>query len=112
MTAVPAIRRRRAITGMSAVFVPYTADGAIDWPNLEAHIVRTRDAGLNPAVNMDTGYVQLLGPHDRQRVLDVTRHVTDEHFVAGAYAAGGCSSDAPGRNGRRHPRSMTLLVRS
>jgi dihydrodipicolinate synthase/N-acetylneuraminate lyase len=84
---MPSIRPGRRITGMSAVLVPHTADGAIDWPNVEAHIVRTRAAGLTPAVNMDTGYVQLLDPADRERVLDVTRQVTDEHFVAGAYVA-------------------------
>ena len=58
----PPIRPGRTITGMSAVLVPYTADGAIDWATVEAHIARTRDAGLTPAVNMDTGYVQLLDP--------------------------------------------------
>ncbi|MGZ4675280.1 MAG: dihydrodipicolinate synthase family protein [Acidimicrobiia bacterium] len=87
MSAVPTIRPGRAITGMSAVLVPYTVHGFVDWANLEAHIVRTRDAGLTPAVNMDTGYVQLLPARDRTRVLDLTRHATDESFVAGAYVA-------------------------
>ena len=68
--------RAGAITGMSAVLVPYTADGAIDWANVEAHVARTRDAGLTPAVNMDTGYVQLLAPDDRERVLDLDRSVS------------------------------------
>ena len=45
---------------MSAVLLPYTADGEIDWAAVEAHIARTAEAGLTPAVNMDTGYVQLL----------------------------------------------------
>ncbi len=85
------IRPRRTITGMSAILVPFTEHLSVDWAHLEAHVVRTRDAGLTPAVNMDTGYVQLLGPPDRQRVLDVTRHVTDGRFVAGAYVA-----DEPG----------------
>jgi dihydrodipicolinate synthase/N-acetylneuraminate lyase len=79
------LRPDRRITGMSAVLVPYTADGAIDWTNVEAHIARTRDAGLTPAVNMDTGYVQLLAPEDRERVLDLTQRLTDGAFVAGAY---------------------------
>ncbi len=76
---------------MSAVLVPYTADGAIDWPAVEAHIARTRAAGLVPAVNMDTGYVQLLADGDKQRVLDVASEVTGGEFVAGAYVA-----DRPG----------------
>ena len=87
MSAVPSIRPGRAITGMSAVLVPYTADGAIDWANVEAHVARTRGAGLTPAVNMDTGYVQLLSPDERERVLDLTEQVTAGDFVAGAYVA-------------------------
>ncbi len=54
------IRPGRTITGMSAVLLPFTADGEIDWDATEAHIDRTVEAGLTPAVNMDTGYVQLL----------------------------------------------------
>jgi dihydrodipicolinate synthase/N-acetylneuraminate lyase len=85
------LRPGRTITGMSAVLLPYTADGAIDWENVEAHVVRTRDAGLTPALNMDTGYVQLLAPEDRERVLDVAQRATGGDFVAGAYVA-----DEPG----------------
>ncbi len=76
---------------MSAILLPCTAAGAVDWTAVEAHVVRTHDSGLTPAVNMDTGYVQLLSPDDRRRVLDLTRHTTDESFVAGAYVA-----DEPG----------------
>ena len=85
------LRPGRTITGMSAVLLPYTADGEIDWTNVEAHVARTRDAGLTPAVNMDTGYVQLLSPEERERVLDVAQRVTDGDFVAGAYV-----TDEPG----------------
>jgi dihydrodipicolinate synthase/N-acetylneuraminate lyase len=81
------IRPGRKIAGMSAVLVPYTSDGDIDWGALEAHIDRTADAGLVPAVNMDTGYVQLLADADRLRVLDLAAKVTDGDFVAGAYVA-------------------------
>src|SRR4051812_47420624 len=84
---MPPIRPGRTITGISAVLVPYTADGEIDWPHVEAHIVRTRHAGLTPAVNMDTGYVQLLDPADRERVLDLAARVTGGDFVAGAFVA-------------------------
>jgi Dihydrodipicolinate synthase/N-acetylneuraminate lyase len=81
------LRPYRPITGMSAVLIPYTADGTIDWPAVEAHIARTHDAGLTPAVNMDTGYVQLLADPDKDRVLDLAAEVTDGVFVAGAYVA-------------------------
>lgn len=98
MSVVPPIRPGRTITGMSAVLVPYTADGAIDWPNVEAHIARTGAAELTPAVNMDTGYVQLLDPADRERVLDLAQKVTDGEFVAGAYVpdAAGAAFDLDG----------------
>ncbi len=69
---------------MSAVLVPFTSEGAIDWAALEAHIARTAGAGLVPAVNMDTGYVQLLDDSTRLRVLDVAASVTGGAFVAGA----------------------------
>lgn len=67
---------------MAAVLLPFTADGTIDWTAFEAHVTRTRTAGLTPAVNMDTGYVQLLSEADRERVLDV---VAGTSFVAGAF---------------------------
>jgi dihydrodipicolinate synthase/N-acetylneuraminate lyase len=84
---IAATKPRRRITGMSAVLVPYTGDGAIDWPRLEAHVARTAEVGLIPAVNMDTGYVQLLDGRDRVDVLDVAAKVTDGDFVAGAFVA-------------------------
>jgi dihydrodipicolinate synthase/N-acetylneuraminate lyase len=70
---------------MSAVLLPYTAEGDIDWDATEAHIARTVAAGLTPAVNMDTGYVQLLDADDKHRVLDLAASVAEESFVAGAY---------------------------
>lgn len=81
------LRPCRPITGMSAVLIPFTADGTIDWPAVETHIARTHAVGLTPAVNMDTGYVQLLSEPDQDRVLDLAAAVTDGAFVAGAYVA-------------------------
>ena len=51
---------------MSAILLPLlSADSSagvtVDWDSFREHVVRTADAGLIPAVNMDTGYVQLLG---------------------------------------------------
>lgn len=88
---IPATRPARAIRGMSAILLPYLADESIDWGSFEAHVARTHHAGLTPAVNMDTGYVQLLPAADRQRVLDITSSVTGGAFVAGAFVA-----DEPG----------------
>ena len=77
---------------MSAILVPHTADGAIDWSALEAHVARTAAAGLVPAVNMDTGYVQLLDADTKQRVLDLTA-ATCSTFVAGAFVSDQAGGD-------------------
>ncbi len=87
----PALRPGRTITGLSAVLLPYTAAGEVDWVAVEAHVARTVAAGLTPAVNMDTGYVQLLDEATAERVLDLTADVTEGRFVAGAFV-----SDGPG----------------
>ncbi len=79
------IRPRRVITGMSAILLPHGLDGGIDWDATAAHIARTAAAGLAPAVNMDTGYVQLLDESAKERVLDVTAEIVGGDFVAGAY---------------------------
>jgi len=79
------IRPGRTITGMSAVLLPFTADGEIDWDATEAHIDRTVEAGLTPAVNMDTGYVQLLTDHQQRNVLARAAVTARNDFVAGAY---------------------------
>jgi len=85
------IRPHRHITGMSAILLPFTASGEIDWRAFEAHLARTVSAGLTPAVNMDTGYLQLLDDATRLRVLEVAREHGGGDFVAGAQV-----SDHPG----------------
>ena len=81
------VQPRRRITGISAVLVPYTEDREIDWAAFEAHVERTHAARLVPAVNMDTGYVQLLDENDRTAALECAAKVTSRNFVAGAYVA-------------------------
>lgn len=85
------IRPRRRITGMSAILLPFTVDGELDRAALEAHIGRTAAAGLAPAVNMDTGYVQLLDRATQDEILDLARQTAGDGFVAGAFVG-----DAPG----------------
>ncbi len=86
------LRPRRKITGVSAILLPFAADGAVDWPSFEAHVLRTADAGLTPAVNMDTGYVHLLDGAGRLDVLGRTRAALGGRpFVAGAFVG-----DRPG----------------
>ena len=81
------IRPGRTITGMSAILLPQRPEGGVDWPAFEAHVARTAAAGLTPAVNMDTGYVQLLGADDKARVLAATAEIAGGDFVAGAFVA-------------------------
>lgn len=90
------VRPGREIRGMSAVLLPFDGAGAIDWTSFRGLLRRTVDAGLVPAVNMDTGYVQLLDEATRRQVLDTAKSVAGEGFVAGAHVA-----DAPGDRFRR-----------
>ncbi|MFN8531810.1 MAG: dihydrodipicolinate synthase family protein [Anaerolineae bacterium] len=80
------IRPQRKITGMSAILLPFDAHGEIDWDGFRAHVRRTSDAGLTPAVNMDTGYVNLLDDAQKREVLAQTADVlAGRSFVAGAF---------------------------
>jgi dihydrodipicolinate synthase/N-acetylneuraminate lyase len=80
------LRPRRKITGMSAVLLPFLSPGEVDWRSFEAHVARTCDAGLAPAVNMDTGYINLLDEATRLEVLRRTQAVTaGRMYVAGAF---------------------------
>ena len=86
---VHTIKPGRAIEGASAVLVPYLPGGAIDEPGFQTLLRRTWAAGLTPAVNMDTGYVNLLDDADRSRVLALTREVAaGRPFIAGAFIEG------------------------
>ncbi|MEZ6130635.1 MAG: dihydrodipicolinate synthase family protein [Planctomycetaceae bacterium] len=93
-TQIPPIVPRRRITGMSAVLLPFAADHSVDWPAFEAHVERTMAAGLIPAVNMDTGYINLLDDQTQAEVLQRTQRLTaGQRFVAGAFV--GDTSGSP-----------------
>ena len=83
------IALRRHIEGISAVLLPFTDEGRIDFAGLAQLLERTVAAGLQPAVNMDTGYVNLLTGEERRAVLATTREVLGGRpFVAGAFVEG------------------------
>jgi len=108
VAAAPALRPRRTILGISAVLLPFTAAGDVDWAGYEALLRQTVGAGLTPAVNMDTGYVQLLDGDTRARVLDVAADLAGPAgFVGGAFVADDASApfdlDA-------HTRAMELVT--
>ncbi len=86
------LRPRRKITGISAILLPFTEAGDVDWDALCAHVARTADAGLMPAVNMDTGYANLIDEETRQAVLARTM----EALAGRPFAAGAFVGDQPG----------------
>ena len=89
---LPPLKPNRTIRGASAVLIPFSTPGVIDWPGFERHLARTADAGLTPVVNMDTGFVNLLAPAEREEVLDRTAATLGGgEFVAGAFV-----QDEPG----------------
>lgn len=82
----PTVQPGRKITGMSAVLLPFTQAHEIDWLAFGAHVERTLKAGLVPAVNMDTGYINLLDDATRLEVLQRTEAIcSSRQFVAGAF---------------------------
>jgi dihydrodipicolinate synthase/N-acetylneuraminate lyase len=83
---------KRKISGISAILLPFTESREIDWAGFSAHVVRTAEAGLMPAVNMDTGFGNLLTPEQLRYVLAITRSVLGgKPFAAGVFVA-----DSPG----------------
>jgi dihydrodipicolinate synthase/N-acetylneuraminate lyase len=90
------IVHRRPIEGLAAVLLPFDGEGRIDYDSFVRHLVFTVQAGLTPAVNMDTGYVNLLTPAERLSVLTVTRGALGERpFIAGAYIEGQAGDPLP-----------------
>jgi dihydrodipicolinate synthase/N-acetylneuraminate lyase len=92
MKASQQIRRLqpgRTIEGMSAVLLPFDAQGRIDIDGLSHNLERTARVGITPAVNMDTGYTNLISSDERTQVLRATREVLKgQPFVAGAFIEG------------------------
>ena len=87
------LRPRRVIRGMSAILLPMKPTGGVDWEGFAAHVARTAAAGITPAVNMDTGYVQLIEDATRREALRIAR---DTVGPTGELVAGACVVDSPG----------------
>ncbi len=83
-------RLRHRVQGIAAALLPFEADGKIAVEALQKHLRATHQAGLMNAVNMDTGYVNLLSDEEKRDVLAWTRESLgkDVPFVAGAYIEG------------------------
>ncbi len=90
MSGVPELLGRivpkRAIDAASAVLLPYRADGTMDLDGFVAHLLRTRRAGITPAVNMDTGFGPQLTVAERSAIIRLTRDALGSGvpFIAGA----------------------------
>ncbi|MSU35183.1 MAG: dihydrodipicolinate synthase family protein [Pedosphaera sp.] len=101
------LRPRRKIEGISAILLPFLKSGGVDWPGFTAHVHRTAAAGLVPAVNMDTGFGNLLDDPTRHEVLRRTRiELGGGRFVAGAFVR-----DRPGAAfvGDGYARQMAMI---
>ena len=83
---------KRTIEGNSAIILPYCESGDVDWDAFCAHVARTAEAGLIPAVNMDTGYTNLIDHETRFEALRRTQEtMAGRPFTAGAFVC-----DEPG----------------
>jgi dihydrodipicolinate synthase/N-acetylneuraminate lyase len=79
----------RKIDGNSAILLPFHENGSPDLDGFIAHVERTYAAGLTPAVNMDTGYANLLSNQERENLLRLTQSVAaGRPFIAGAFIEG------------------------
>ncbi len=80
------LRPKRSITGMSAILLPFLNSGDTDWDGFTSHVERTFAAGLTPAVNMDTGYANLIDESTRLEVLQRTQAIASgRRYVAGVF---------------------------
>jgi dihydrodipicolinate synthase/N-acetylneuraminate lyase len=87
--AIRRIQPGRRIEGISAVLLPFDSAGMIDFKGFQQNVIRTFDAGLAPAINMDTGYTNLLTPAQRNDVLKAAGEIAGgRKFVAGVFVNG------------------------
>ena len=76
----------RKPTSMAAVLLPFNDDGSIAVGAYQGCLHETFDAGLTPAVNMDTGYVNLLTAKEKKVVLQIAAESAEGRpFLAGAF---------------------------
>jgi dihydrodipicolinate synthase/N-acetylneuraminate lyase len=88
-TIMAAVRPNRKIEGISAILLPFNERSEIDIVGFEKHVERVYAAGLTPAVNMDTGYVNLLSAEERLNILQRTARISaGRKYVAGVYVEG------------------------
>lgn len=96
---IPPFRTNRKVIGMSAILLPMLETGGVDWKGFDDHLNRTWEAGLTPAVNMDTGFANLIDEATRTQALQRSQRLSHgRSFVAGAFVG-----DQPGSPYARDP---------
>jgi len=86
MTPIPPIEFRRRLEGISAIYLPWKPVGRIDFDSYQRGLERTWACGLIPAINMDTGFANLLKLSERLEILRlVSQLASGRAFVAGAF---------------------------
>lgn len=86
MTPIPPIEFRRRPEGISAVYLPWKPVGRIDFDSYQRGLERTWACGLIPAINMDTGFANLLKLSERLEILRlVSQLASGRAFIAGAF---------------------------
>jgi dihydrodipicolinate synthase/N-acetylneuraminate lyase len=80
----------RKVQGIAAALLPFEANGRVAVQAFQNHLRATHRAELMNAVNMDTGYVNLLSEAEKLEVLGWAREALGAGvpFVAGAYIEG------------------------
>lgn len=83
------IKPHRPIHGIAAALLPFESPGVIAEEAFVAHLRATHACGLTNAVNMDTGYVNLISDIEKRTVLRLAREALGSgvSFVAGAFIA-------------------------
>ena len=92
LDTIAMLKPKRTITGMSAILLPFHDNGDIDWDSFADHVERTDDAGLTPAINMDTGFGNLIDAEIKAKALKIAGALLGKkQCIAGAFVG-----DAPG----------------
>ena len=85
-----AIQHNRKPEGMAACLLPFEADGSIAFKAYAEQLELQASAGLKSAVNMDTGYANLISDDERLKMLRFARETLGPNvpFVSGVFVEG------------------------